>query len=255
MSRNVWIVSVVVILLISLFIAAAALWNLQSGLHGYRESQQVYQDVIQEVQTPEVGDKISQKSSENILFLPFIDFDELETINSDVIGWLYCPDTAINYPVVQGGDNSFYLTHLIDGSEGSYGTLFMDCQSSLTDKNILIYGHHMRDGGMFASLLNYQNQEYYDTHPVMYFITRNRTYEVQLFAGFTTSPDGDAYCQNFVRRDDFLSWANAMREQSDFQTEVTPTEYDRVLTLSTCAYSFQDARYVVMGVLHNMIRS
>jgi sortase B len=180
--------------------------------------------------------------------LPDVDFHSLYQINEDVSGWLYCPDTAINYPVVQGQDNDFYLSHLIDGSEGDCGTLFLDCDADRQAHNQVIYGHHMKDGSMFASLLHYQEQGYYDQHPVLYYITPRQSYEVRLFAGFTTQAVSAAYNQRFDRCD-FGDWLTEMQNQSDFQSKTTPTTSDQVLTLSTCAYSFKDARYVVMGVL------
>ena len=181
--------------------------------------------------------------------LPTVDFHDLTQINEQVVGWLWCPDTTINYPVVQGQDNDFYLTRLIDGSEGECGTLFLDCKAKGTDRNQVIYGHHMKDGSMFASLLHYQEQGYYDQHPVLYYITPEQSYEVRLFAGFTTQAVSVAYNRRFDRCD-FKEWLAEMKNQSDFQSKTTPTTSDQVLTLSTCAYSFKNARYVVMGTLN-----
>ena len=180
--------------------------------------------------------------------LPTVDFHDLTQINEQVVGWLWCPDTTINYPVVQGQDNDFYLSRLIDGSDGECGTLFLDCNAKGTDRNQVIYGHHMKDGSMFASLLRYQEQDYYDKHPVLYYITPRQSYEVRLFAGFSTTAVSAAYNRCFDRCD-FGDWLKVMQSQSDFQSEVIPATGDQVLTLSTCAYSFENARYVVMGTL------
>ena len=180
--------------------------------------------------------------------LPTVDFHDLTQINEQVVGWLWCPDTAINYPVVQGQDNDFYLSHLIDGSEGDCGTLFLDCDADRQAHNQVIYGHHMKDGSMFASLLHYQEQDYFDAHPVLYYITPQQSYEVRLFSGFTTEAVSAVYNHRFDQSD-FGEWLSEMKAQSDFQSDVNPSESDQVLTLSTCAYSFKNARYVVMGVL------
>lgn len=95
-----------------------------------------------------------------------IDFAALKEASPDLVGWLYCPDTVVSYPVVQGQDNSYYLSHLADGSENRNGCLFMDCgnRSGLSDENTLIYGHHMASGKMFACLVSYAEQEYYEAH-------------------------------------------------------------------------------------------
>ena len=86
-----------------------------------------------------------------------VDFDVLSKENQDVIGWLYCPDTSINYPVVQAADNEYYLHRLLDDSKNAAGTLFMDYRNSadLSDWNSVIYGHNMKNGSMFGSLPDY----------------------------------------------------------------------------------------------------
>ncbi len=153
-----------------------------------------------------------------------VDFDALLEINPDVIGWLYCPDTVINYPLVQGEDNDYYLHRLINGTPNNNGTLFVDEQNSagFSDENTVIYGHHMRNGSMFGYLENYEQQSYYEAHPVVYLLT----------------PEGN-----------YASWLAEQRTRSDFSAPVEVERGDRVVTLSTCAYDFQDARYVVLGKL------
>lgn len=211
--------------------------SLLSTQQEYRHGAKVYQaTAVEAVELPGKAE------------LPDVDFHSLYQINEDVAGWLYCPDTAINYPVVQGQDNDFYLSHLIDGSEGDCGTLFLDCDADRQAHNQVIYGHHMKDGSMFASLLHYQEQDYFDAHPVLYYITPRQSYEVQFFSGFTTEAVSAVYNHRFDKSD-FGEWLSEMKAQSDFQSDVTPQESDQVLTLSTCAYSFENARYVVMGVL------
>lgn len=180
--------------------------------------------------------------------LPFVDFHDLKMVNEDVCGWLYCPDTPINYPVVQEKDNSYYLTHLLDDSEGAYGTLFLDCESRPTDKNAVIYGHHMKDGSMLASLMKYQEPSYYFQHPSLYYITPEQAYEVRLFAGFATDEVSPAYNRTFEDVE-FGDWLAEMLYQSDFTASFIPERKHQVLTLSTCAYSADHARYVVMGIL------
>lgn len=211
--------------------------RLLSAHQEYRHGAEVYSSTAEEaVELPTKAD------------LPAVDFHSLHQVNEQVVGWLWCPDTAINYPVVQGQDNDFYLSRLIDGSDGECGTLFLDCNAKETDRNQVIYGHHMKDGSMFASLLRYQEQDYFDKHPVLYYITPRQSYEVQLFSGFTTEAVSAVYNHRFDKSD-FGEWLSEMKAQSDFQSDVNPQKSDQVLTLSTCAYPCENARYVVMGVL------
>ncbi|MBQ4451264.1 MAG: class B sortase [Clostridia bacterium] len=180
-----------------------------------------------------------------------VDFDSLLAINSDVAGWLYCPDSVISYPVVQGADNQYYLHHKLDGSYGYSGPLFLDvaCSRTLEDENTLVYGHNMKDGSMFRSLFSYREQDYYAAHPSMWLLTPEGDYRVDLFAGFVTKAGDWAYQIHFGNADDREDFLNRALENSEFAADFVPGPEDRIVTLSTCDYSFNNARFVVLGAL------
>lgn len=180
-----------------------------------------------------------------------VDMDYLRSVNSDIVGWLYCPGTVINYPVVQGTDNTYYLSHLADGSENRNGCLFVDCDNSadLSDENTIIYGHHMQSGAMFASLVKYADQSYYEEHPYMYLDVGDDQYLVEVFAGYDAAVDDDAYCRTFACEEDFVEWLDQVKAKSDFSADVEVAVGDHIVTFSTCSYVFEDARYVVHGKL------
>lgn len=176
-----------------------------------------------------------------------VDFDYLQDINQDVVAWIYSEDTPINYPVVLSADNSDYLHRLLDGTYNAAGTLFMDFRNSgdFSEENSIIYGHHMNNGSMFASLEMYRTQSYYDEHPVLYLLTPDGDYKLELIAGKTVHADDQiVYSTNLT-----VEEAQERMENSDFQADVTLAPQDHFVTLSTCAYSFHGARYVVTGVL------
>lgn len=178
-----------------------------------------------------------------------VDMDYLRTVNSDIVGWLYCPGTVINYPVVQGNDNSYYLTHLADGSENRNGCLFIDCDNAadLSDENTIIYGHHMQSGAMFASLVKYADQAYYEAHPYMFLDMGDEQYLVEVFAGYDAAVDDDAYCRTFACEEDFAAWLEKRQSKSDFQSNIKPGIDDCIITLSTCSYRLENGRYIVHG--------
>ena len=180
-----------------------------------------------------------------------VDFAELKAVNPEVIGWLYCLDTVINYPICQGEDNAYYLRHLVDGTYNLNGCLFADCKNKpdFTDENTIIYGHHMASGKMFASLIKYADQDYFEEHPVMYLETEDAEYKVELFSGYTTEIASDAYMLTFADQHSYAEWLRDLYAKSDFQANVVLTTDDHMITLSTCAYSFQNARYVLHGKL------
>ena len=180
-----------------------------------------------------------------------VDFDALLAQNTDVKGWLYSEGTVINYPVMQSLDNDFYLHRLYDKSYNASGSLFIDylCPGDFSGDIAIIYGHHMNDGSMFASLGNYRNQEYYEEHPVMYLNTPNGNYRVDLFSGFITAADSTVYTVRFANDEAYQAYLLKMKAFSDFECDVTPTVDDHIIVLSTCTYEYNDARYVVFGKL------
>ena len=176
-----------------------------------------------------------------------VDFDALQAKYPDVVGWLYCANTGLNYPIVQTAEEGgeYYLYRDIDGSSNKNGTVFLDwqCSSNFTSQNNLVYGHNMKTGRMFAPIVKYRDQSFYDAHPYMYLYTPNQLYKVNLFAGMVTPHDSTVY--SYSLSSDYIKECIA---NSTFKSNVgTPT--GNILTLSTCAYDFDNARYVVMGEL------
>jgi len=156
-------------------------------------------------------------------------------------------DSCINYPVVQANNNDYYLYRLTNGEYNTCGSIFMDYRSdyNLTNRNTIIYGHSMKNGTMFAPLLQFRNQDFYDNHKTMYYCTKEKKYKIELFAGLTVNDDSEIY--NLTNLDE--NKINNFKNKSDFKSNVTVTKEDKIITLSTCAYEFQNARYIVLGVL------
>ncbi len=103
---------------------------------------------------------------------------------------------------------------------------------------------------MFHSLMEYKSQEYYDEHPTVLFLTPEANYEVKIFAGYVASVDADAWAVGFSSDSEFEEWIQRAKECSCFTSEIVPAATDRILTLSTCSYEFNNARFVLLGVIH-----
>lgn len=176
-----------------------------------------------------------------------VDFSKLEAVRGTVAGWLYCEGTVLNYPVAGGKTNEYYLSHLLDGARNSMGTLYIDDDNAadFSDRNTIIHGHHMKNGSMFGWLESYRDQAFYEAHPAMYLLTPDGDYRLELLAGYTSEAAGSAYRQWFEDDAAFLAFMEAAMERSDFQTHAVVEPTDRIVTLSTCAYVFENARYVV----------
>ena len=115
---------------------------------------------------------------------PFeVDFEKLLEQNDDVMGWLYCEGTKINYPVVQGDDDEFYLSHNYKREYQKSGSIFIEVlnRPGFADSNTVIYGHQMDNQSMFGALSNWAEQDYYEEHPVMWLLTPETDYQVVLF--------------------------------------------------------------------------
>jgi sortase B len=184
-------------------------------------------------------------------YWPDVDFAGLRGVNQDFSAWLMCPGTNINYPVVRGADNDYYLTHMFNNATNSAGALFIDYRnkSGFADRCTIIYGHHMRNHSMFWTLTRYKNQSFYNAHPTMRLLTEDGNYEVQIFSGFVASTSDKAWRLYFISDEDYLNWIQELRWRSLFTADVPITKDDRIITLSTCDYEFNDARYVLYGKL------
>ncbi len=182
---------------------------------------------------------------------PSVDFAGLQALNPDILGWIYSAGTAINYPVVQGETNDEYLYRMVDGTENKCGSIFLDCgnESSFQDANSIIHGHNMNNGSMFAELKKYAKQEYYDTHSRIWLVTPEQTYSIEIFAAFVTDVESEVWKLSFATEDEFTSWKSDMAKKSYFKSKVFPAVGEKVVTLSTCSYEFENAHFVVMGVL------
>ena len=198
--------------------------------------------------------QVRQVDEENPSDDPFVrssvDFEALQKINPDTIGWLYSPQTPIDYPVMKANDYAWYLSHLIDGSYNACGTLFLDYNNApdFSDKLSVIYGHNMQDDSMFGSLDNYKNQAFLNEHPTMFLFTPQGNYRVELMYGCVVGAGmwRDRAFMFEVNLESLLSYAS---QHTTFTSPVTYAEGDRVVALSTCSYEFDDARYVVIGIL------
>lgn len=185
-------------------------------------------------------------------FTGVVDWKALKKVNPDVQGWLYQKGTVINYPVVQGTDNDTYLHTRFDKQWSGGGTLFVDCrmEKDFKDFNSIIYGHHMKDGSMFRSIRGYTKEDgYYDKHKTLELATPHGNYHLVVFSAFITkATDEDTYKMTYdeAEKQAYIDRAWERSELPITKNSVDVTKNDRLVTLSTCAYDYEEARYIVM---------
>ena len=252
----------IICVILALFLASSAAFAGYQIFREYTERQEsadTYTDLENLISFPEVlpeeePDETNLSESgetEPAPVGPTIDFAGLEEINEDCVAWIYIEDTAINYPVVQGSDNSFYLKHLIDGKWNSAGCIFLDFRvdSNISDRHSIIYGHHMKDGTMFSGLTKYKKQDYYEAHPAGLLITPEQTYRIEFFAGYVVSVEDSAWKIGFESDEEFETYLNLCKESSNYQVDVELNAQSQIVSLSTCTNVRDDERFLVQGVL------
>ncbi len=176
-----------------------------------------------------------------------IDFAAMREKYPDVVGWIYGANTGLDWPIVQTAEEGgeYYLYRDIDGKDNKNGTVFLDwrCASDFSTQNNMIYGHNMKTGLMFAPLIKYKSQAFFDAHPYLYLYTPSQTYKVHLFAGMETPHDSEVYSYNLSS-----SYLQEGINSSTFNSGLgVPT--GNILTMSTCDYDYANARYVLLGEL------
>lgn len=179
---------------------------------------------------------------------PTVDFDALQKMNPDVLGWIYIEGTNINYPIVQSTDNDYYLNRLVDGTYNGAGSIFMDYRNApdFSDSHTVIYGHNMKNKTMFAHITEYKKAEFYEEHPVGKIMTPWGNFEFQIVGGYVADPADPAWELYFESEEEFQDWLRDTMKRSDVGGEYVPVGGERIITLSTCSYEFDNARFVLI---------
>lgn len=180
-----------------------------------------------------------------------IDFEKLLLDCPDIQGWIYCEGTSINYPIVQGISNNQYIRTTYLGEYAVSGSIFLESANSpgFTDVNNIVYGHHMKDGSMFACLQEWSSQEFYNEHPIMWLLTPEQNYIVYIFSGYRTNSDSYVYTVYKQHSEEQYSYINRAKSMSDFTSDIMLDSKSKYVVLSTCDYRFKDARYILHGKL------
>ena len=190
-----------------------------------------------------------------------INWEALMAKGSDVKGWLRSRGTSINYPVVQGSDNDYYLTHIMTGESSRYGSLFIDyrCEDPFNCFMTVIYGHRMMNDSMFNRLGDYfDDADYARTHPIMQLYTPDCNYYLEIFGAMHVDANNTSVYDMFIPEDDsaarqaYIDMILAGNELAGYSGGVSVSGSDRIVMMSTCTYDYDDDRIVVWGKLTPM---
>lgn len=208
------------------------------------EIQEAEQNIIEENVEPTKTDKM-------------IEVEELKASNSEIIGWIKIDNTIIDYPIVQGEDNDYYLTHNYKKEDSKHGSIFLKNQCDFNDvnSNLIIYGHNMKDELMFNSLLKYEDENFYNEHKTVNITTENEERQYEIVAVFKSRVFYKKE-KNVFRYYDYLKfedenqyneYINNVKTEQLYDTGVTANYGEQLLTLITCEYSQENGRMVVVA--------
>ena len=195
-KRKRWLV----VLVVALVVFVGSLVALGVIAYSYLQGQQKYDQIADTANADMSG--VGDDADLNVLS---IDWDALLEVNPDTVGWVYMPNTPINYPVVQGKDNEYYLYYDFDGDAGwlaEYGSVFLDYRNrkDLLDAISFVYGHHMNDGSMFAYISSLEDQAEFDSHRIAYYLTPQGNFRLRSFSIIHCAPDDPIVETTFVNR-------------------------------------------------------
>lgn len=235
---------------LKIFIAILIIILVIAGYFLYREIK-VYRDGSNEY---ELIEQTFAKDEKDTPQNRKIDFGALKQTNPEVVGWIYIPGTVVDYPVVQADNNSKYLNRTFYGKRNKAGAIFVDSRNKpdFTDDNTILYGHNMNNKSMFHMLLKYAKQDFYDNHKIIYYYTEDGVFEMRVFTAFTTKPVDSFTNINFSAKEDNLK---TLAKRAVIQSDEHIDGDENIISLSTCAYGFKDARFVVQATVNKIILS
>lgn len=178
-------------------------------------------------------------------------FETLQKINPDIKGWVTVPGTSIDYPVMQSSKDTpdYYLTHTYKKEKRQSGSIYLqyDCNPD-TSRNAIVFGHHMLNGSMFTALEQYDDFSFFQSHKTFEYKSAAGSSTYEIFAVLETTPSKFAFNRaTFANDADFLQFLKDIQAKSLYQTGVSVTARDRIMTLATCSDKQKNGRTVVFG--------
>jgi sortase B len=238
-----------VILTAALLFSGYQLWRYFSA---EKETEEQFTDLTEQIETP--PPTLPERSNEEPPpeWTVYDQYGALFDQNPDMIGWIKIDGTTIDYPVMQTPDKpDFYLKHNFEKQWSDYGVPYAaeGCSIDPQSDNITIFGHHMKSGKMFGILESYKSQDFYLEHPIIQFDTRAGFGRYEIIAVFKVSPAAFKYNEFISTADsaEFDEYVSRCKALSFYDTGLTASYGDKLISLSTCEYSANNNRLVVVA--------
>ena len=222
-----------ILLIICIFIFCISTWKLYGYYRSYKKAKDTYSKIAME------NVKISKNERK-------IDFKKLKSQNQDIAGWIYIRGTTIDYPIVQGKDNEEYLHQDFNKKKSSSGTIFLDnnCKKDFTSDNNIIYGHHMKNGTMFAQLLKFREKSFLKKHNEIMIFTPDRTIHLKVISAYAQKAQNKipVTFANDKQKKAYIKKIESMSEQTIKTSRINDSH---IYTFVTCSYEGEDNRTYV----------
>lgn len=222
-----------ILLIICIFIFCISTWKLYGYYRLYKKAKDTYSKIAKE------NVKISKNERK-------IDFKKLKSQNQDIAGWIYIRGTTIDYPIVQGKDNEEYLHQDFNKKKSSSGTIFLDnnCKKDFTSDNNIIYGHHMKNGTMFAQLLKFREKSFLKKHNEIMIFTPDRTIHLKVISAYAQKAQNKipVTFANDKQKKAYIKKIESMSEQTIKTSRINDSH---IYTFVTCSYEGEDNRTYV----------
>lgn len=268
--RKFLFVVFLIIFIISMIYIVSYLYTMKKDEKDLNELQSMMNIETKEVSTKPIeateNENIEEKNQDvNKNIIKLENFKKLQSENSNIVAWLEIENSSINYPVLQGNDNDYYLYKNYKGEYSRNGSIFLDYRYDFEEdnQNFFVYGHNNNDQMMFNELINYQNEEYFKSHKNITLITNQDVEDYEIIAVFKSEIFNKDITNvfkyynymDFETEEKFNEYINNCKQKSLYKTEMTPEYGDKILTLSTCEYSKPNGRFVVVAHLKQSIEN
>lgn len=225
-----------ILLLFCILIFGFSAWKLYGYYRSYKDANDTYTKIREEnVQTADKERKI--------------DFKKLKSQNKDIVGWVYAKGTKIDYPIVYGRDNEEYLHKDFNKKKSSSGTIFLDhtCKKDFTSDNNIIYGHHMKNGTMFADLLKFREESFLKKHSTIILYTPDKTIHLKVISAYATKAQ-EQMPVTFAKEKQKQQYIDKIKDMSEVSIKKSKGKIRRIYTFVTCSYEREDNRTYVHAI-------
>ncbi|MBE6887989.1 MAG: class B sortase [Ruminococcaceae bacterium] len=252
-KNSLLIALLVVFTAVFLFSGAMLVKNIVTG----RQEQSAFEELSTPMDNLDMT--LSEQERNEIAFTQYA---KLKEQNPHYVGWLEIEGTKLDYPVVHTPDNpEYYLRRAFDGSYAVSGTPFVGDGCNVDSRLLIVYGHHMNNGTMFATLHNYKDKEYWESHKELSFDTLDQLRTYEIVSAFYTEIDYTGELGTFdyynyygdVSDSDFETYVQNIKALSMYDMGVDVQAEDKLITLSTCSYHHENGRFVLVAKLKDVV--